>query len=56
MVGDKYELISGVAGSFDSGVTVTDPADVIWDEFSGKYYSRRGGYFYHIFNNISGHY
>jgi len=27
MVGDKYGLISRVAGSFDSGATVIDPAD-----------------------------
>lgn len=27
MVGDKYELTSMVAGSFDSGATVIDSAD-----------------------------
>lgn len=35
----KEAGFSMVAGSFDSGATITNPADVIWDEFSGKYYS-----------------
>ena len=32
MVGDKYELISRVAGSFDSGATVIDPAEMLAGE------------------------
>lgn len=40
----KEAGFSMVAGSFDSEATVTNPADVIWDEFSGKYYSWSGRY------------
>lgn len=40
----KEAGFSMVAGSFDSGATVTNPADVIWDEFSGKYYSWSGSF------------
>ena len=39
MVGDKYELISRVAGSFDSGATVTDPAEMLAGEGSSATFS-----------------
>ena len=39
MVGDKYELISGVADSFDSGATVTDPAEMLTGEATSATFS-----------------
>ena len=39
MVGDKYELISRVVGSFDSGATVTDPAEMLSGEGSSATFS-----------------
>ena len=39
MVGDKYELTSMVAGSFDSGATVTDPAELLAGEGNSATFS-----------------
>ena len=39
MVGDKYRLISLVAGSFDSGATVTDLAEMLAGEASSATFS-----------------
>ena len=40
----KEAGLNMVSGSFDEGATVTNPTDVIWDEFSGKYYSWSGAF------------
>ena len=39
MVGDKHELISRVADSFDSGATVTDPAEMLTGEATSATFS-----------------
>ena len=38
----KEAGLNMVDGSFDDGATVTESTDVIWDEFSGKYYAWGG--------------